>query len=201
MTATTPTKQKIREAVVAALKAASLPGVGDNVFASRTTKSWPSEGAFICVYTNDSNFDNGTQSCTNYKVDTELSIEIHCRNVAYQKTENGVVEVSIDDQMDILSDLVLKTLFYDGMNMNKALNIDVDNYITVKSVNNTFGGESGEIIGSAVVGLTVTWWCEIVSGECETECRSIYNELNVRDGEDSKKITWIYSLEADDNES
>lgn len=200
MTATTPTLQKIREAVVAALKTASLPGVGTNVFASRTMKAWPEESVFICVYTNDSNFDNGTQSCTNYNVTTELSVEIICQNVAYRKTAHGVEKVSIDDQMDVLSDLVLKTLFHDGMDFNNALNLDVKNYIKVNSIQNTFSSEGEKVVGSAVVSLSVTWWCEIVSGECEVDCTSIYNELNVRDGDESKKITWTYSPEVE-NES
>lgn len=195
-----PILKQIRYAVVNALKTANLPGVGGNVFASRTTKAWPEEGAFICVYTNDSNFDNGTQSCTDYKVETELSIEIICRDLAYQKTSSGIVEISIDDQMDILSDLVLKTIFPDGVDLNKVFDIDVNNYATVKSIQNNFGNDSGDAIGSSIVNLSVTWWLEIASGECENELRSIYNELNVRGGEDSKKITWTYSPEAE-NES
>ena len=92
-----------RHAVVNSLKAAELPGIGQNVSASREMKAWPDEESFIIVNVPDINFDDKNTSPRFYFCKSELRIDIYSR--CFLSDENNVEGVdSIADLNDFLDD-------------------------------------------------------------------------------------------------
>lgn len=92
-----------RHAVVNSLKAAELPGIGQNVSASREMKAWPDEESFIIVNVPDIDFDDKNTSPRFYFCKSELRIDIYSR--CFLSGENNVDGVdSIADLNDFLDD-------------------------------------------------------------------------------------------------
>ncbi len=92
-----------RHAVVNSLKAAELPGIGQNVSASREMKAWPDEESFIIVNVPDIDFDDKNTSPRFYFCKSELRIDIYSR--CFLSGENNVEGVdSIADLNDFLDD-------------------------------------------------------------------------------------------------
>lgn len=92
-----------RHAVVNSLKAAGLPGIGQNVSASREMKAWPDEESFIIVNVPDIDFDDKNTSPRFYFCKSELRIDIYSR--CFLSGENNVDGVdSIADLNDFLDD-------------------------------------------------------------------------------------------------
>ena len=92
-----------RHAVVNSLKAAGLPGIGQNVSASREMKAWPDEESFIIVNVPDIDFDDKNTSPRFYFCKSELRIDIYSR--CFLSGENNVEGVdSIADLNDFLDD-------------------------------------------------------------------------------------------------
>lgn len=92
-----------RHAVVNSLKAAELPGIGQNVSASREMKAWPDEESFIIVNVPDIDFDDKNTSPRFYFCKSELRIDIYSR--CFLSGENNVKGVdSIADLNDFLDD-------------------------------------------------------------------------------------------------
>ena len=92
-----------RHAVVDSLKTANLPGIGQNVSASREMKAWPDEESFIIVNVPDIDFDDKNTSPRFYFCKSELRIDIYSR--CFLSGENNVEGVdSIADLNDFLDD-------------------------------------------------------------------------------------------------
>lgn len=92
-----------RHAVVDSLKTANLPGIGQNVSASREMKAWPDEESFIIVNVPNIEFDDKSTSPRFYFAKSELRIDIYARS--FLDDENNIEGVdSISDLNDFLDD-------------------------------------------------------------------------------------------------
>lgn len=92
-----------RHAVVDSLKTANLPGIGQNVSASREMKAWPDEESFIIVNVPNIDFDDKSTSPRFYFAKSELRIDIYARS--FLDDENNIEGVdSISDLNDFLDD-------------------------------------------------------------------------------------------------
>lgn len=92
-----------RHAVVDSLKTANLPGIGQNVSASREMKAWPEEESFIIVNVPNIDFDDKSTSPRFYFAKSELRIDIYARS--FLDDENNIEGVdSISDLNDFLDD-------------------------------------------------------------------------------------------------
>lgn len=92
-----------RHAVVDSLKTASLPGIGQNVSASREMKAWPDEESFVIVNVPNIDFDDKSTSPRFYFAKSELRIDIYARS--FLDDENNIEGVdSISDLNDFLDD-------------------------------------------------------------------------------------------------
>lgn len=100
------TLRALRLAVCDYLKAANLPFIGEDVFASRSEKAWPQEKAFLVVYVQDSSFDSQDTQPEIYKVETDVVIDVVVQGP--QEYENEVFE--IDDLFDMISSNVVDLL-------------------------------------------------------------------------------------------
>lgn len=183
----------IRNAIASVIRSANLPGVGSNVFVGRTDKGFPSEGPFICVYTNSTSMSSGSASCRAYECGTSVSIEVHVYGEVYQ-TVNGVTSViDVEEQMDILVGWIFDALFPAGMNPNKVLDVGVKNTLAPNGVETTLDGDGEVQKGCAVISMDSKWYAELPQKPCENALETISNTLNVRGGDSSKSITWTIS--------
>lgn len=94
--------KQIRDKITQTLVAASIPGVLSKVFPSRARRAWPEEGDFICVYTQNSDFDDQDTAPTIYQVDTDVVVQ-----VIVQQAPTGQ---DLEDRMDEITDAVVRAL-------------------------------------------------------------------------------------------
>lgn len=94
--------KEIRDKIVTALVAAAIPGVDDKVYPTRARRAWPEEGDFICVYTQNSDFDDQDTSPTIYQVDTDVVVQ-----VIVQQAPSGQ---DLEDRMDEITDKAVRAL-------------------------------------------------------------------------------------------
>lgn len=94
-----------RHAVIDSLKTANLPGIGQNVSASRKMKAWPEEESFIVVNLPGIEFDDKKTNPRFYYANSELFIDIYARSF-----------LSDEDNIDgVYSDSDLNDFFDDTM--------------------------------------------------------------------------------------
>lgn len=94
--------KQIRDKIAQALVAASIPGVLAKVFPSRVRKAWPDEGDFICVYTQNSDFDDQDTAPTIYQVDTDVVVQVI--------VQQALAGQDLEDRMDEITDDVVRAL-------------------------------------------------------------------------------------------
>lgn len=103
-------RREIRQAVVALLKAAALPGVGDNVFPSRSRKVWPEEGDVLLVYTQEDDADDRDTAPVIYQVETSVVVRIVVQEDEDKELENDAQEEALESRLDDLADAVVRAL-------------------------------------------------------------------------------------------
>lgn len=143
----------LREAVVQKLKAASIDFVRNAVYKSRTENGWPEEGVFICVYTTNSDYDDGKTSPTLYTVSTSLNVDIV---VASQILDEMGNPIDLNDLLDLVTARVVAALC--GYPHEKELvpGVMVDG-ITLRSVTNTLQGAGEVDKGAQKLAFNVVW--------------------------------------------
>jgi hypothetical protein len=94
--------KQIRDKVTQALVAAAIPGVDDKVYSTRARRAWPDEGDFICVYTQNSDFDDQDTNPTIYQVETDVVVQ-----VVVQQAPTGQ---DLEDRMDEITDKAVRAL-------------------------------------------------------------------------------------------
>lgn len=109
-----------RHAVVDSLKTANLPGIGQNVSASREMKAWPEEESFIIVNVPNIDFDDKSTSPRFYYAKSELYIDIYARSFLDDESNvDGVESISdlndfLDDTMHAVATVVEPCPFWNG---------------------------------------------------------------------------------------
>ena len=91
----------LRSSIVAALKAANITGIGNNVYSSRMESAWPEEESFVVVYIPSISFDDGRTSPRYYKSNATVNIDVYARS--YTNAESGTI-TSMDGVADFLDD-------------------------------------------------------------------------------------------------
>lgn len=91
----------LRSSIVAALKAANITGIGNNVYSSRMESAWPEEESFVVVYIPSISFDDGRTSPRYYKSTATINIDVYARS--YVNAESGTI-TSMDGVADFLDD-------------------------------------------------------------------------------------------------
>lgn len=98
----------IRRQVVADLKAAAIPGVGDRVFPSRSRKIFPEEGDLLLVYTQDLDADDKDTAPVIYSVDATLVVRVVVQDD--EEAEDGDDEEALESRLDELVETVVRVL-------------------------------------------------------------------------------------------
>lgn len=101
--------RSIREAVVALLKGAAIPGVLDNIFPSRSRKIWPDEGDLLLVFTQDTDADEQDTAPVIYACATTLAIRVMVQAEEEEDTSDAEEE-AIEARADDLSEHVLRIM-------------------------------------------------------------------------------------------
>lgn len=87
--------------MVAAIKAADIDGIGENVYSSRMESAWPEESAFAAVYVPSVSFDDSRTSPRFYKANATVYVDVYSRS--YLNSEGGNID-GMSEVADFLDD-------------------------------------------------------------------------------------------------
>lgn len=90
----------LRAAIVAALKAATIPSVGDRVYPSRSRKVWTDEGDVLLVFTQETNSDDEDTAPTIYRNESSVVVQVVAQETEDQ--EDDPSDLSDNDQEEAL---------------------------------------------------------------------------------------------------
>ena len=99
----------IRSGVVALLKAANIPGVGNKVYPSRSRKIWDIEGDLLLVFTQETDSDDQGRSPVIYQNSTTLAIRVIVQG-ADEETSTDEEEEEIEVRLNVLTDAVVRAM-------------------------------------------------------------------------------------------
>lgn len=91
MSLTLSTIKELRHAVVNALVAANIEGIGENVYEARRENLWPEEGLVAVVYTDSIRFEDKRTSPKEYVVSVNVMVDVICQS------EGDNVNDTLDD--------------------------------------------------------------------------------------------------------
>lgn len=91
MSLTLSTIKELRHAVVNALVAANIEGIGENVYEARRENLWPEEGLVAVVYTDSIRFEDKRTSPKEYVVSVNVVVDVICQS------EGDNVNDTLDD--------------------------------------------------------------------------------------------------------
>lgn len=100
----------VRKKIAQNLKAAAIPGVGDNVFPSRSRKVWPAEGDVLLVYTQETSTDDEDTAPTIYKATTTVVVQIVAQETDDEDDENDAQEEALETRVDTITEAVVRVL-------------------------------------------------------------------------------------------
>lgn len=105
----------LRQAVVAALKAAAIPTVADRVYPSRSRKVWTDEGDLALVFTQETSSDDEDTAPTIYRNDTSVVVQLIAQETAERETSPGDLEddeqeEALEARLDDLAEAVVVAL-------------------------------------------------------------------------------------------
>ena len=169
------TLRDIKNALCAKLKAASFPLVGDNVFVNRSEKFWPEEGVLLCVYTQQSSFDNQDNLPEIYKVETDVVIEVIVQSA---QSYDGV-ELDVSDVFDLVSSNVVDLLTsYPRPKWLIENKVAASDFL-LKSFSDEINGDGETDKGARKITFTATWYFEPITSDLElNDLQQIHTEIS-----------------------
>lgn len=145
------TVKRIRERIVQLLRESEIQLVGDKVYDARTENAWPTEGVFVIVSSGRSDFDDRGTSPVNYKVETEINIDV---------VFAGSEEIDVTDALDFVSSELLKNLMgYPHPTWLIEDEVSWDSLV-LTNVEPTLNGDGEVDKGAQRITFAVTWYWE-----------------------------------------
>lgn len=107
-------RRDMRRAAVQLLKDANIPGIGSNVFPSRSRKIWPEETGILLVFTQEDDADDRDTAPVIYQVQTSLVIRAVLQDEelpedADERT-NDEQEEELEARLDELAERVVRAM-------------------------------------------------------------------------------------------
>lgn len=144
---------ELRTAIVAKLKDAKIENIGEKVYKSRTENGWRSEGAFLCVYTSGSDFDDNRTSPALYSVTTTLNVDVVVAGPVCNKRKELY---DLNDLFDEITAKVVAVLLGYPHAKEIAPGVMVDG-VTLRSITNTLQGAGEVDKGAQRLVFNVAW--------------------------------------------
>lgn len=177
--------KELRDSIVEVLKSAQIPFVSNNIFPCRHNNAFPSEGLYVAVYTDSTNYERLAESHEIYEATTDVTIEVVAQGKVSARVGGQQVILSVEDQLDFITDFVIKALYQTPIPSNGPLSVDFKHELVLNGTSVTVNGEGEKDKGCQKVSLTCTYECEPPSycGQTISDFETIGNTLSVQGNE------------------
>lgn len=162
---TLATISELRHGIIDLIKTANIPGIGNNVFESRSENIWPEEESLACVYTSSTSFDDKRTSPRFYFCVTEVTVNV------FAQGENA----GNNDFVDEASKKIVEAL--QPVEKSKGPFSGAVKRFVLKAFANNFSGKAETDKWQQAISFSAEWCCCVTYGGPADDFLRTKNEL------------------------